>query len=180
VVQCPIWKKESEIGTPTEADYERYARLLPQLPAAETGGERPPVVLQMKVNALYSVGFDGTPPSQKCESASNCATLCASGFPGFVIRQDANNTVLTDPPPWETDTVYDRANPFQRPGFYHPMSYYGAPPGDLLGAHERALSPAPGEKCSYYSEGFHQQTTLKENCQVMPTGDLSCVSACIP
>jgi hypothetical protein len=181
VVTCPNWKKESEIGTPTAADYDRYARLLPQqFPIPETGQDRPPVVQQMKINSLYSVFWDGEQPSQKCESASNCATLCAAGFSGFVIRQDENNTVLTDPPPWETDTVYARSNPFQRPGFYHPMSFYGPPPGDIFGAHERAISPAPGELCSYFSGGFHYQTTLKENCQVMPTGDLSCVSVCIP
>lgn len=180
VVECPIWKKEGEIGTPTIEDYDRYAGLLPKLPAAETGGDRPPVVQAMKINALYSVSFAANPPSQKCESASNCATLCAAGFAGFVIRQDQNNTVLTDPPPWETDTIYGRLNPFQRPGFYHPMSFYGPPPGDILGAHQRALSPAPGELCSYFSLGFHHQTTLKENCQDMPNGDRSCVSACIP
>jgi len=180
VVECPMWKKESEIGTPTPEDYDRYARLLPQLPVAEAGRTLPAVLQAMKVNALYSVYFEGEQPSQKCESASNCAALCASGFAGFVIRQDENNTVLTDPPPWETDTVYARINPFQRPGFYHPMSFYGPPPGDIFGAHQRALSPAPGELCSYFSQGFHQQTTLKENCQVMPSGDLSCVSVCIP
>jgi hypothetical protein len=179
VVECPMWKKEGEIGTPNVEDYDRYARLLPQLPAVEGDRTTAALLQAMKVNALYSVSFEGDPPSQKCESASNCATLCASGFAGFVIRQDENNTVLTDPPPWETDTVYAGLNPFQRAGFYHPMSFYGPPPGDILGAHQRALSQ-PGELCSYWSEGFHYQTTLKENCQPMPSGVLSCVSACIP
>jgi hypothetical protein len=175
VTSCPVWDKQAEIGTPTPELYDEFAKLLPRPPIAETR-DRPEVLQRIKVNSIYFVSFAGAPPPQQCETPGACAAICAGGFPGFVIQQEGA-TVLTDPPPWQLDVVFSGINPFLRPGYYHPMSLYGPPPGEIFGHINRATA---AEACSYYDSGYHFSTLLKPNCVTMPTGDQSCVSACIP
>jgi hypothetical protein len=173
VVECPIWEKRGEINTPTEALYAAIARGLPQPPVAETR-DRPEIIQLTKVNSIYFVSFpSGQTPPQQCATPAACAAICAGGFPGFVIQQDGA-TVITDPPAWQLDVVFAGSNPFMRAGYYHPMSLYGPPPGEIFGHINRVP-----EGCTYLLDGFHWGTTLKPNCQIMPNGDESCVSVCM-
>jgi hypothetical protein len=170
---CPNWQKRAEINTPTDALYDQIAKLIPPLPFQERR-DRVGVPEQIKVNALYFVSFPPGVPGQQCGTPGACAALCAGGFPGFVIQQEGSS-VLTDPPAWQLDYVFTGSNPFMRPGYYHPMSLYGVPPGEIFGHINRVP-----ENCSYYDSGYHFMTQLKSNCQEMPGGLVSCVSACIP
>jgi hypothetical protein len=174
VVECPMWEKRGEINTPTDALYDSIGKGLPQPPFAETR-ERPEIIQLTKVNSIYFVSFPGgqTPP-QQCETPGACAAICAGGFPGFVIQQEGS-TVLTDPPAWQLDVIFTGSNPFMRAGYYHPMSLYGPPPGEIFGHVNRVP-----EGCTYFDSGYHWGTTLKPNCQIMPNGDESCVSVCMP
>lgn len=177
--ECPDWVESGIINEPTPELYDRFAKSLPVLPAADTG-TTPQVVNAMKINAVYSLSFaDRAGADQKCGSAASCAALCAGGFPGFIVAaNDDEGSVTTDPVPWESNTVYPQgADPFMRPNYYHPMSYYGPLPGDLFGAFPRV-----GEACSYYDDttGLHQKTTLQSNCTTTPDGTQACVSLCAP
>jgi hypothetical protein len=183
IQQCPDWKKVSEVNTPTAALYDQFAKLLPPLPFQENG-QRAAVIAQMKINSLYSVSFTAGTADPACQTPGACAAQCAGGFPGFVIRQDGE-TVLTDPTPWQRDTIFTTSNPFTRPGYYHPMSLYGALPGDIFSHINRTLatpstSKTPGEYCSYWDGTFHLQTQLVPNCADMPDGTTSCVGICAP
>lgn len=107
-----------------------------------------------------------------------------------MLRVDsATDTVLTDPPYWLLDTTYasSAADPFLRPGYYHPMSYYGPLPGTQFADRHR-VKPCPGcvpETCSYYS-GIHIHIPLRCDCldpknnATCPTTDTSCVGYCAP
>ena len=178
ITQCPDWRKISEINTPTPELYDQFAKALPVLPFQETG-QRPAVVGQMKINSVYQVSFTGGTADQFCKSPGDCAQQCASGFPGFVVRQDGE-TVLTDPAPWQRDTVFSGTNPYTRAGYYHPMSLYGALPGDIFSHYNRSISKPTQELCSYFDGTFHLQTTLVPNCAKMPDGTDSCVGVCAP
>jgi hypothetical protein len=173
--ECPEWTKLSEINTPTPEAYDEIAKLLPPLPYAESGA-RPTVLAQLKVNAVYAVSFPAGVPSA-CDAPGSCAAECAAGFPGFVIAQDGD-IVITDPPTWQKDTMYADVNPYTRPGYYHPMSLYGALPGEIF-SHVNRSAPTQ-ELCSYYDGGFHIQTPLVKNCAPMPDGTESCVGVCAP
>jgi hypothetical protein len=174
--ECPDWKLSGIINEPDAAVYQKLAGALPQLPAADTG--RPPGVLNsLKIDAAYALSF-ATPAGtdQQCGSAGSCATLCAGGFPSFVIASD-QGSVTTDPVPWESNRNYN-PDPFL-PSYYHPMSYYGPLPGDLFGAAIRANQKEP---CSFYDDkaAMHVAGTLQPNCTTTPDGIQACVSVCVP
>src|SRR6185503_16436520 len=168
---CPTWEKRAEINTPTDALYDSIAKQLPPLrPPLQENGERPEVLSQVKVGAIYFVSFPGlpAPPPECANGAGICAAACAGGFPGFVLQQEGAS-VLTDPPAWQLDLVFAGSNPFMRPGYYHPMSLYGEVPGEIFGHSTRVP-----ESCSYYDSGYHFGTDLKMNCITMPDGNDSC------
>ena len=173
VIACPDWRKAAEINTPTDALYDEIAKQLPPLPYQERR-DRVAVPEQIKVNSVYFVTLPPGIPGQQCGTPGACAAICAAGFPGFVIQQEGS-TVLTDPPAWQLDLVFTGSNPFMRLGYYHAMSLYGAPPGEIFGHKNRVP-----ENCSYYDSGYHFLSQLEENCQDMPGGGQSCVSACLP
>ena len=153
---------------------------LPKLPAEDNG--RPlPVLELLKENSLYIVSQEK--PDQVCKTPAECAMACAGGFPGFVISGEGES-VLTDPPAWLLDTTYLGADtdPYLRPGYYHPMSYYGGVPGVAFGEYERfdpcGGGKCPPESCSYYA-GLHLKTQLQKDC--LDDADVStCVSYCGP
>jgi hypothetical protein len=108
---------------------------------------------------------------------------CADVAPGDSSEAMSENTAdeseaASSCPPvfrtWEDPTVYPAGlNAYKRSGFYHPISW----------VHQSApVVPAArvGERCTYYSNGFHLQTTIKANCQELPGGTLSCVGVCAP
>jgi hypothetical protein len=171
VIACPDWRKTAEINTPTDALYDSIAKLIPPLPYQEQR-DRFTLPEQLKVNSIYLVTNPPGIPGQQCGTPGACAAICAGGFPGFVIQQEGS-TVFTDPPAWQLDLVFTGSNPFMRPGYYHPMSFSGAPPGEIFGHRNRVP-----EQCSYYDSGYHFMTNLKLDCQMMPDGSESCVSAC--
>jgi len=183
---CPDWVKAGVINEPTLELYDKFAAALPELPVQEDGS-RPGVVNDMKINAIYTTSFPNGQPDQRCGSAGNCAAACAGGFPGLVIGQDGD-AITTDPPPWESNVNYpdpndSTTNPFMRTSYYHPMSFYGALPGDLFGARPRANGDAKGnhEACSYYANGTHNLGSLQLNCRTAPDGvTQACVSVCSP
>lgn len=179
---CPFWEKVGEINTPDPDDYERIGKELPDPPVRENG--KPPSVLSLlKVNGIYAIKFAGDLP-RGCKTPASCAAQCAAGFPGFVISEDGE-TVITDPPAWQKETVYSGTNPYLRAGYYHPMSSYGAIPGEIFSHINRAVhwddpDPEKRETCTYYDNGFHVETPLLEDCEDMPDGTKSCIGVCAP
>lgn len=89
------------------------------------------------------------------------AAACSAGFgPAFIVDGDARRSrVEVDPAWWLTDYEFEspKDNPFMVPGYYHPMSYYGDPPGALYGAIQRA-----GEACSQWDWFFGMHFTDRE------------------
>jgi hypothetical protein len=182
VVACPAWKKDRIVNPINDDVIGRVTELLPKLPAKDTGQPLGFLGL-LKENSLYTVGFPQTPPAQKCETPAACAAVCAGGFPGFVISTDGA-TVMTDPPAWLLDNTYPLSakDPFLRPGYYHPMSYYGGAPGVQFGEYSRFQPCLDGsctaEACSYFA-GIHLQTSLQPDCLDYGNTD-TCVSFCGP
>jgi hypothetical protein len=103
-----------------------------------------------------------------------------------VIRAEGE-VILTDPPGWLLDTTYATAaqDPYLRPGYYHPMSYYGGAPGVQFASAARvapcsaAVDPnCKPETCSFYS-GIHLKLPLQLDC--LNDSDFStCVGVCAP
>jgi hypothetical protein len=187
IEQCPQWKKIRTVNPITADVIEKVIPSLPELPA-EDPGEPLSVLSTLKENNLYSVFFETTPPQQACDTPGECAAACSAGFPSFVIRADTE-VVLTDPPAWLLDTTYasSTADPYLRPGYYHPMSYYGAVPGVQFGDAARAApcgfgvnaAVCPAEQCSYFSGVVHLKYPLKLDC-LDDTDFSTCVSFCSP
>jgi hypothetical protein len=184
VRSCGVWKKGNTVNPITAAVLAKVEAELPKLPARDTG--RPlPVFEALKENSFYEVTLDTDPGA--CKTGAECAAICGSAFPGFVISGEGN-TVLTDPIAWLLDTTYKSksSDPFLRATYYHPMSYYGPLPGVLFGDYARFEPCGPNptdplcvpEQCSYYA-GNHLKTFLQKDC--LDPGNIdTCVSYCGP
>lgn len=191
---CPAWKLERVVN-PINAD--SISKIVAQLPAIPEDGlkddGRPlPVLQDLKVNSVYTVGFpQGVPAQEGCKTASECAIKCAGAFPGFALDTVGETSVFTDPVAWLLETTYagPTADPFLRAGYYHPMSWYGGAPGVHWGEYAR-FDPCNGavdakgellckpEMCTYYT-GVHKLTTLQRDCIVDDELD-TCISYCGP
>jgi hypothetical protein len=181
---CPTWSRKQVINPINVDTIASVLKLgLPDLPADDTGEPLRALEL-LKVNSFYAV--TGDVQNQKCATPAGCAAVCAAAFPGFVSpnNQDADR-VLTDPTAWLTDTVYAsaQADPYMRPGYYHPMSYSGVLPGALFGDYARfepcgPMTSCNPEFCSYYAGG-HIKTLLQKDCLDEANVD-TCVSYCGP
>jgi len=129
ITQCPVWMLENVIDAPTRES-------VPRLVAQRRIG---------KENYRYTVF------SSQCAQDGECAVrqaaACTAGFgPAFLVDTEPRRSrVEVDPAWWLTTYEFpdDLSNPFKQPGYYHPMSYYGDPPGAVYGAIQRA-----GEQCS--------------------------------
>lgn len=135
----------------------------------------------LQENSLYRVEGEGVGG----ESPSAIATVCARAFTGFVIGAKGPRDVVTDPIAWLTDTTYKTSieDPYLRPTYYHPMSYYGGVPGVVFGNPARAApcgpnAGCPPELCSYYT-GSHIKTRMQLSC-VIPGDWSTCASYCGP
>ncbi len=130
---CPLWERTQAIEAPT---FESVPRNIGRVG---------------KANFRYRVSSDQC-GGNRCAVAH--AVACSKGFgPEFLVELDLRSgSVVIDPVWWLTHYEYrdDAYNPFKLPGYYHPMSYYGALPGSVYGALERA-----GEACSEYENGKH-------------------------
>lgn len=165
--QCPSWEKVRTVNPVSIVSIDALAGQLSALK------ERPVDTLpdELEEKNLYRVSGEGA-----------VAAACASGFAGFVLSA-TGETVLTDPPVWLLGTTYPTASadPFLRPGYYHPMSFYGALPGAAWANYAR-FAPCPScppERCSYYSAGYHLITLLQAAC-LDPADVSSCVAYCGP
>jgi hypothetical protein len=177
---CPAWRKQGVVNPITVDVIVKVEAELPKLPAEDNG--RPlPVLDLLKENSLYTAV--AAQPDPICKTAGECARQCSAGFPGFVISVDGD-TVLTDPPAWLLETTYQSANldPYLRPGYYHPMSYYGGVPGVQFGEYARfdpcGNGSCAAESCSYFA-GLHLKTQLQKDC-LDDTDVDTCVSFCGP
>jgi hypothetical protein len=171
--------------------------MLPELPSNEP---LPPGILDgdppaLKTFNLYQAVFETQPPAQKgCQGASDCAIACASTFPGFAVGITKTATglevVRTDPDSWlETTSYVSRADdPYLKPLFYHPMSYYGGTPGVQFGDPHRAVpcglntSGQPvceAEACSYFTGSIHKKVKLQLDCNDYSNPN-TCTSYCGP
>jgi hypothetical protein len=139
IQECPAWRLLDVIDAPTSESVGRHLDR-----RRDQGVGSPPIGEQ---NARYRV------TSGQCDGDPACAarhaTICAAGFGNqFLVEVDLERArIEVDPAWWLTHYEFknDDSNPFKQPGYYHPMSYYGSPPGSLYGAIERA-----GELCSSY------------------------------
>jgi hypothetical protein len=155
VPACPRWTKIGELNQPTP---ENVAEL----------GKKQPAVGESFVQ--YRVESDACSDA-RC--AVRDAVRCAGGFgePFIVSTDEGAGTVLVDPVWWLDDSDFPPDNnPFRTPGYFHTMSYYGAPPGAVYGAVQRI-----GEYCSKYYAGAHYKLTLKP---VYCAPDWLCVAEC--
>jgi hypothetical protein len=184
IAVCPTWKKVRVVNPITVETIALVETLLPELPAADTGQGPTRALELLKENSLYTV-TGGQGGGKSCQTTASCAALCAAAFPGFVIGTSGAEGVLTDPIAWLTDTTYKTSieDPYLRPTYYHPMSYYGGVPGVVFGDPARAQPCGPNtsclpEFCSYYN-GSHIKTRMQMDC-VIP-GDIdTCASYCGP
>ncbi|MEX2125372.1 MAG: hypothetical protein WD795_15875 [Woeseia sp.] len=145
IEECPDWELLHVIDEPT---LERVASFASKEGAAKIGKEY----------RWYKVS------SEQCGSNGFCAVfqamLCGAGFSNqFIVWTDPfSSSVVVDPAWWLTTYEYgsdrDPENPFKAPGYYHPMSYYGDPPGSMYAAIQRE-----GEACSRWSETAQKHYT---------------------
>jgi hypothetical protein len=210
VAECPVWDKQSTVNEATAAQIDKVIPLLNQLSQNGTinqpGTNLTNAVGAVNIQQLFDEGYvygvtfaSGAQPSpnQKCQTAGDCAALCAGGFTGFVVRND-QGTVLTDGPYWLLDNTYPGAStdPFLKPSYYHPMSYYGPSPGTQFANRNRFSPCVPDpntgvvdpacqpEMCSYGASNIHLR--LKCDCltpannSTCPASDTSCVGYCAP
>jgi hypothetical protein len=191
---CPKW---DFVRTENPITAEVIAKIEGQLPRLPSSDPLPPGILDgdrpaLKTFNLYAVALDGT-PNQSCRGASDCAQLCASTFPGFAVAisktPDGREAILTDPDSWLETTVFATMSddPYLRPTFYHPMSYFGGAPGVQFGDPHRAMpcglddkgvSICLPESCSYFT-GLHRRTRLQLDCNDYSNAD-TCTSYCGP
>jgi hypothetical protein len=194
VTGCPTWDKTGIVNEATDAQIDKLIPELVRLSQTPDNGTRPQFLQLLDQGYMYAVAFpNGAPPAgSKCQTAGDCAAVCAGGLPGFVVRNDAG-TVLTDGPYWLLDNTYPTAtdDPFLRANYYHPMSYYGPSPGTQWATRARFSPCVPGggvvcppEMCSYGPSHIHIR--LKCDCldatknAACPADDASCVGYCNP
>jgi hypothetical protein len=143
ISECPTWRLLNVLDAPTS---KRVQHLTDR---RRTDAGSPPIGEE---NHRYRVSSELCGPDHSC--AVRHAALCAGGFgPKFLVERDAERgRIEVDPAWWLTHYEYatDSENPFKQPGYYHPMSYWGDPPGSLYAAVERA-----GERCSQWVNGKH-------------------------
>jgi len=183
VTTCPTWRKEGVINPVNSDSIDTIISMLAKLSPRDQGAGLPQDLIdRLKINSSYSVTGDVT--GQKCQSPADCANICASAFPGFFVKGEGN-IVVTDPTAWLLDNTYAAAtsDPFLRPGYYHPMSYYGPLPGALFAEWSRYQPCGPNvscspEICSYYA-GSHIKTFLQPDCLDKADPD-TCVGYCGP
>lgn len=179
VTECPTWHSRETVNDITPSVIDRVRPSLADLQAATTASsfEFP---ADLEVENLYSTSFAADSASAARESAA-AGKACAAGFAGFVLQAD-RDVVLTDPVAWLLNTTYagPTYDPFLRPGYYHPMSWYGGPPGVHWGDYNRfAPCPTcPPEMCTYYT-GVHKLTRLQKDCIIDSELD-TCNSYCGP
>jgi hypothetical protein len=147
----------------------------------------PPEVLKaLKTINVYQVFYEKQPAGSKCQGPVECAIACGAAFPGFVIGRDptGKQAVQTDPQAWTYDTTYPTAaqDPYLRATYWHPMSYWGGPPGVSFGDYARFV-PCVGEgckpeSCSYWT-GSHKIRGLQADCNDYTNAD-TCTSYCGP
>jgi hypothetical protein len=192
ITSCPSWSLD-QVVNPINADViGSIIQELPKIPdeGLKDDGKPLDVLSRLKVNSIYKVAFATTPPKQACDSAASCAMACASAFPGFALDTVGDSSVLTDPPAWLLDTVYPGTaqDPYLRAGYYHPMSWYPAPPGVQFGDFARfqpcgvnaeGNSVCNPEFCTYYAAGYHKVTKLQRDCLDATNPD-TCNSFCGP
>jgi len=159
-VECPLWQLENVIDAPTRES-------IPRVRSQRRVG---------KENYRYVVS------SLECQFDGGCATRmavqCAAGFgPLFIVDRDPGRArVEVDPVWWLTtyDFVDDQSNPFKMPGYYHPMSYYGALPGSLYGTVQRE-----GEACSQWDEFSGKHYTNRVLTLIDCGGGWHCMTYCM-
>lgn len=196
---CPVLKFVETENPITGDVIEKVQQMLPELPSTEPlppgiiDGDRP----MLKTFNLYHASFaqGQEPGQQKCATASNCAIACASAFPGFAVGITKTaaglEVVRTDPDSWLETTTYltQPEDPYLKPLFYHPMSYYGGAPGVSFGDPNRAMpcgldsrTHTPiciAEQCSYWTGSSHKKTRLQVQCNDYSNPD-TCTSFCGP
>jgi hypothetical protein len=161
IAQCPTWQLEGVIDAPTSESVPRFQHARTSLIGKE--------------NYRYRV------ESPQCAQDGECdvrlAAACAGGFgPAFIVDLDPpRSRVEVDPAWWLTTYDYpdDLWNPFKLPGYYHPMSYYGALPGALYGAIQRA-----GEACSQWEPTAGKHYTDRELLPIDCGGGWFCMTYC--
>jgi hypothetical protein len=160
VTQCPVWRLEGILDAPTTESVPRYM-------SEKRIGEE---------NARYSVFSSQC--SQDGECAVKAAAACAAGFgPSFIVDTDTRRSrVEVDPTWWLTTYEFedDDSNPFIMPGYYHAMSYWGAPPGALYGAPQRAW-----EACSQWDEVAEMHYTDRVLVPIDCGGGWYCMTYCM-
>jgi hypothetical protein len=188
--ECPSWHKERTVNPITtqvvEAVSPRLGRVVARSALAAAADElvveqvsRFPEELEEK--NLYRVRYADPAGAVDQVAPGVSAALCAGGFDGFVL-ETSDDVVLTDPVAWLLNTTFPSASadPFLRPGYYHPMSFYGPLPGAKFANYAR-YAPCPGcppEMCSYYA-GMHTLTRLQADC-LDPSDITTCVAYCGP
>ena len=141
--ECPTWRLLNVLDAPTS---KRVQQLTDR---RRTVAGLPPIG---KENHRYRVSSELCGLDRSC--AVRHAALCAGGFgPQFLVERDAERgRIEVDPAWWLSDDEFpdDSTNPFMQPGYYHPMWYWGDPPGSLYAAVERV-----GERCSQWVNSKH-------------------------
>lgn len=201
---CPQLTFVEKQGTPTANIMKLVESMLPNLDKGSTEPLPPGIIDRgpngadplLKTFNLYQASWPNANevPKQRCESASNCALACSSAFPSFAVGITKSSSglevVKTDPDAWLETTTYTAQpdDPYLRPLYYHPMSYFGGAPGVQFGDPHRAVpcglnadgSPkCPSESCSYWTGSSHKKVKLQLDCNNYSDGS-TCSSYCGP
>jgi hypothetical protein len=179
---CPAWKNVGPVPdtVPNEKNLTSITNALPALhhPQTVPRGQTVPIppatktdVKFGKENFFYTVSFNNLQATQPCGNAQSCAIECAAGLAGFYQSSDGDR-IVGDALWWWDPNIYS-PDPYLQSGYYHPMSYYGLPPGARFGHPNRV-----GESCSYWDGLQHVPATLcGPTCAVPP--DVGCTSLCM-
>ena len=162
ITQCPSWQKQASIGTPTAQRIDSLAVEFTRLPARKTETALP-VKSDFREDNLYAVAFEAPAPSQGCATAGECATACAAGFNGFVLRDTRTNRAHRSR---VLATRHDVCHRRRRP-----LSQTRVLSSDVVlqyAVRERQSRPAlprlPAQTCSYYAGSIHIKLPLQLDC----------------
>jgi hypothetical protein len=144
---CPTWDVVSSRGDATPETARQAARFFDFDHMLATGREIALGEPALHRDFIYEVRFPASRSAQPCGDALSCAQNCARAFPGWHVGFE-NGRFVGDPSWWvENEYAYPNS-PYMVPGYYHPMSFYGPPPGAIYGHRNRQ-----GEACSRWAGG---------------------------
>jgi hypothetical protein len=171
--ECPTFRVVESRGAPTRDAVLELTHRFDFAGLVSGRAYAKPDEMELHENFVYDVAFADGKSAKPCGDALDCATDCASAFPGWFVGTE-DGRFIGDPSWWVAGSNYDSGSsldPFDYP-YVHLMSFYGPPPGDVYAHRDRV-----GEACTKWAGGsLHYVVTLRSFC----LNGLGCMSKCGP